>query len=84
MSAAGVYNGAGGFDPHPAPTTRTEEYAAGIVGCFVAVAVLSWIAALVTHIVISIQASAWLLLVIGAIVQPVGVVHGVGHWFGAW
>ena len=67
-----------------ATATRYDEYASGIVACFAAGALLAWIAALVTHIVISIQASAWLLLVIGAVFQPVGVIHGIGHWFGAW
>ena len=39
-------------------------------------------AAWVTHVVISIQASAWVLLVIGTLLAPIGVVHGVMIWLG--
>lgn len=42
------------------------------------------IAAWVTHVVICIQAQTWIFLLVGALAPPVGVIHGVGHWFGAW
>ncbi len=42
------------------------------------------IAALGTHIVICIQSGAWGILIAGAILPPVGIVHGIGHWFGCW
>lgn len=35
-----------------------------------------------THVVVSIQTAKWLLLIAGAIVFPVGCVHGTGIWFG--
>jgi hypothetical protein len=38
----------------------------------------------ITHVVICIKTSAWILLAFGCIVAPVGVIHGVGAWFGAW
>jgi hypothetical protein len=47
--------------------------------------VMLWpFAAWITHIVICIQAQSWLLLIAGAIMFPVGIVHGTGAWFGAW
>jgi len=58
-----------------------------LVGVFI----LAWIAlgltslaALLTHVIVCIKASAWLFLIAGAIAPPIGVVHGVGLWFGAW
>lgn len=42
-----------------------------------------WIvAAWLTHVVVSIQTSKWILLLVGAFVFPVGCVHGTGIWFG--
>lgn len=41
---------------------------------------LAWI----THIIVCIKTSAYLLLIAGAFVFPVGIIHGVGSWFGAW
>lgn len=46
--------------------------------------VLTCIAAWLTHIVVCIKASTWLLLIAGAILAPIGVVHGIGVWFGVW
>ena len=40
--------------------------------------VLAWL----THVVVSIKTASWLLLIAGAIVFPVGCVHGTGVWFG--
>ena len=45
---------------------------------------LTSIAAWITHVVVCIKASAWLFLIAGAIAAPVGVIHGLGVWFGAW
>lgn len=39
-------------------------------------------AAWVTHVIVCIKASAWILLLFGCIVAPVGVIHGIGVWFG--
>ena len=46
--------------------------------------VAATVAAMLTHIILCIQTSQWFLLIAGAIFAPVGVVHGVGHWLGAW
>lgn len=40
------------------------------------------IAAWVTHVVSCIKAGAILLLVVGAVFAPVGVIHGIMIWFG--
>lgn len=45
---------------------------------------LSVFAGWVTHIVICLQDENYILLVIGVIGFPIGIVHGIGHWFGAW
>lgn len=45
---------------------------------FLLASIVAWI----THVVACIQASAWFLLIIGAIVAPIGVIHGVMVWLG--
>lgn len=37
-----------------------------------------------THIVICLQSGSWGFLIAGAILPPIGVIHGIGYWFGAW
>lgn len=54
---------------------------AGLI--YLALAV-TFFAAWLTHVIVTIQASQWLFLVAGAIFAPVGIVHGIGVWFGAW
>ena len=63
----------------------TVETATGI-GCFFAAMLLlaATAAAWVTHVVVCIKASAWILLAFGCIVAPVGIIHGIGVWLGAW
>lgn len=36
----------------------------------------------ITHIVISIQAQAWLFMIVGALLAPVAIVHGWSVWLG--
>lgn len=45
---------------------------------------VTFIAAYLTHIVHCIAAGKLLFLVVGAVVPPVAMVHGLGLWFGAW
>ncbi len=40
------------------------------------------IAAWITHVVVCIKTTSWILLVFGIIVPPIGLIHGVGSWFG--
>lgn len=45
---------------------------------------LAAIAAWFTHIVVCIKSGSWLLLIAGAIAAPVGIIHGIGIWIGAF
>lgn len=50
-----------------------------------ALVIYAWVAlAWLTHVVVCISTSKWLLLIAGAIVFPVGCVHGTGYWFGVF
>jgi len=55
-------------------------------GCltFTIVGIIGAIPAWITHVVVCIQEKEFLFLLVGALVWPVGVIHGVGVWFGAW
>ena len=46
--------------------------------CLIASSFGAWI----THIIVAVQAKAWLLLIAGAIMPPIGVIHGIATWFG--
>ena len=41
------------------------------------------LAAWITHVIHCLIAAKYLLLIAGAFVFPVGIIHGVGIWFGA-
>lgn len=41
-------------------------------------------AAWLTHVITCISDDRWGLLIAGGIVFPVGIIHGIGIWFGAW
>ena len=40
------------------------------------------IAAWITHIVVAIAAKAWLFMIVGALLFPVAVAHGISVWLG--
>jgi hypothetical protein len=69
-------------------TSTTKDIAAivaSVAGLLAMVAIpIAAIAAWITHVIVCIQASAWVLLAFGCIIAPVGVIHGVGIWFGAF
>lgn len=44
--------------------------------------VIASIAAWITHVVVCIKTASWLFLIAGAILAPIGVIHGIGVWFG--
>ena len=48
------------------------------------IAVLTCVAGWVTHIIVCISSASWLLLIAGAIMFPIGIVHGIGVWLGVW
>jgi len=37
-----------------------------------------------THIFVCLKTASWGFLIAGALFFPIGIVHGVGSWFGAW
>lgn len=41
-------------------------------------------AAWLTHVIYTIAAEKFLLLIVGAFVFPVGIIHGIGVWLGVW
>lgn len=49
------------------------------IGCL-----LSAAAAWVTHIIVCIKSASYLFLIAGAVLPPIGVIHGYGVWFGVW
>jgi len=38
----------------------------------------------ITHIVYCLKTGAYLLLIAGGIIAPIGMIHGWGLWLGAW
>jgi hypothetical protein len=52
-----------------------------IIGGLVLLAMFS---AWLTHVVTCLMVGSWGFLVAGAIFFPIGVVHGIGIWFGVW
>ena len=58
----------------------------GPVGCLIFMVVLA-IAAFggwLTHIFRCIETQEWFLLIAGAILAPIAVIHGWGIWLGVW
>ncbi len=49
-----------------------------------AVIIVVFLSAWVTHVINTIQNEEWIFLLAGAIFAPIGVIHGIGIWFGAW
>lgn len=43
---------------------------------------LTLFAAWFTHVIHTIQSEEWLLLIAGAILFPIAIIHGIGLWFG--
>lgn len=64
------------------PLSRGQGATVGVVFLGFIALILTSIAAWVTHVIVCIQTASWVLLVVGAFIAPVGVVHGIGSWFG--
>ena len=45
---------------------------------------ITMLAAWATHVFICLKTASWGFLIAGALAAPVGVIHGIGIWFGAW
>lgn len=64
--------------------TRYYNDSGGVTSAFgCLIAGILMIAAWITHVVVCISASKWILLVIGALFFPIGIIHGIMVWFGA-
>lgn len=62
---------------------KTATIVASVMAAIAFIALgLASVAAWVTHVIICIKTSAWILLAFGCIVAPVGVIHGVAVWLG--
>ena len=46
--------------------------------------IIGQLAALATHIWSAAVQHQWAFLVLGTLAYPVGVIHGMGVWFGCW
>jgi uncharacterized membrane protein YGL010W len=53
---------------------------AGIFSLFALV--FANLAAWVTHVVVCIKTTSWILMVFGIVIPPIGIIHGWGVWFG--
>ena len=71
---------------------RGDKVFASVGGGIIALILLS-IAAYLTHIIVAIGAAVSdatvstgyeILLVAGTLIPPIGIIHGIGVWFGAW
>ncbi|MEY9138532.1 hypothetical protein ABIE79_010060 [Bradyrhizobium diazoefficiens] len=62
----------------------TGHYPVAYFTLFYIGAVLTALAAWVTHVVVCIKAASFLFLIAGAILPPIGVIHGWGVWLGVW
>lgn len=55
------------------------------MGVFIGIGfALTFFVAWLTHVVVCLKTASWGFLIAGAIFFPVGIIHGVGSWFGAW
>ena len=61
-----------------------KNKSSGLGILFLFVSIIASISAWMTHVITCIETEQWGFLIAGAIAAPVGIVHGVGIWFGAW
>lgn len=50
--------------------------------CSAVLLVITALSAMVTHIIVCIKTSAWILMLFGLFFAPVGIIHGIGIWLG--
>ena len=48
------------------------------------VLIIVCLAAWLTHVISCIGQELWIFLIAGAIAFPLGIIHGIGIWFGAF
>ncbi len=56
---------------------KTWHIVIGVIG-------LSGVPAWFTHVVRCINTEEWIFLLAGAIMAPIGIIHGWGIWCGVW
>ena len=61
--------------------SKLFDLAIGVGLAYIGV-VLLLIAGWLTHVIVTIQTANWILLLAGAILFPIGIIHGWGLWFG--
>lgn len=49
-------------------------------GAFTIASIGAWL----THILVCLTAGKWGFLIAGALLPPIGVIHGFGLWLGVW
>lgn len=64
--------------------SRSQSASAVGIGLAFVAFIITMIVAWVTHVVVSIQTASWILLIVGIFVPPIGWIHGIGSWFGAF
>jgi ethanolamine transporter EutH len=62
----------------------SEETFSAIGALWLAMIIITPVAAWLTHVVTCLVSGEWGFLIAGAIFFPAGIVHGVGIWFGAF
>ena len=65
-------------------TYRNEIRSTKMGNIFLCLFCFWMLAAWLTHVITCLAAGTWGFLVAGALVAPIGVIHGTGIWFGAW
>jgi len=60
--------------------TAYRWIAIGLVLALAVGSVVAWF----THVIVCIKTASYLFLIAGALLVPIGVIHGVGIWIGAW
>ncbi len=72
----------------PTPTRRYAQSTSSsgpiYVLCLAILFGLAAAAAWITHVIVCIKTASWILLLFGCIVAPIGVIHGIGVWFGVF
>lgn len=54
-----------------------------ISAALLVIALAVWaFAAWITHVVVCLKTASWGFLIAGAIMAPIGMIHGTGVWFG--
>jgi hypothetical protein len=74
----------GGGDLWGEPDSLDQQTGNSIVKAILLTLFAGSVAAWLTHVIVCLKSGLWGFLIAGAIFAPVGVVHGVGVWFGVW